>query len=56
MSDFFTVKEVALLLRVDISTVRRWIQRGVLPTVTLPQTGVRQVFRIRSSTLEALLA
>ena len=56
MSEFLTVKEVALLLRVDNSTVRRWIKRGVLAAVTLPHTGIRQVFRVRRSTLETLLA
>ncbi|BCL79686.1 helix-turn-helix domain-containing protein [Ktedonobacteria bacterium brp13] len=56
MSEFLTVKEVARDLRVDSTTVRRWIKEGILAAVVLPHAGVRQVFRIRRSTLETLLA
>ena len=56
MSEFFTVQEVAPILRVDVTTVRRWIKGGVLAAVTLPHTGIRQVFRVHRSTLETLLA
>ena len=55
MSEFLTIQEVAQILRVDGTTVRRWIKEGVLAAITLPQTGVRQVFRVRRSTLETLL-
>ena len=55
MSELLTVQEVAQILRVDGTTVRRWIKEGVLAAITLPRTGVRQVFRVRRSTLEPLL-
>jgi excisionase family DNA binding protein len=53
--DLFTVSEVARLLRVDDTTVRRWIKNGVLEAVTLPHRGKRHAYRIRRSTLDALL-
>lgn len=55
-TDLLTVREVARQLRVDDTTVRRWIKNGVLEAITLPHRGTRQAYRIRRSTLEALLA
>ena len=55
-ADLLTVREVAKQLRVDDTTVRRWIKNGVLEAITLPHRGTRQAYRIRRSTLEALLA
>lgn len=55
-ADLLTVREVARQLRVDDTTVRRWIKNGVLEAITLPHRGARQAYRIRRSTLEALLA
>jgi len=55
-SDLLTVREVAKRLRVDDTTVRRWIKNGVLDAITLPHRGTRQAYRIRRSTLERLLA
>jgi excisionase family DNA binding protein len=52
---FLTVAEVAARLRVDETTVRRWIKRGVLSAVALPHLGKRQAYRIRQSTLDALI-
>jgi len=40
---------------VDDTTVRRWIKNGVLEAITLPHRGTRQAYRIRRSTLDALL-
>ena len=54
--DLLTVREVAKQLRVDDTTVRRWIKNGVLEAITLPHRGARQAYRIRKSTLEHLLA
>lgn len=54
-SDLLTVREVAKRLRVDDTTVRRWIKNGVLEAITLPHRGTRQAYRIRSSTLATLL-
>ena len=55
-ADLLTVREVAKQLRVDDTTVRRWIKTGVLEAITLPHVGTRQAYRIRRSTLDALLA
>jgi excisionase family DNA binding protein len=55
-ADLLTVREVAKQLRVDDTTVRRWIKNGVLDAITLPHRGARQAYRIRRSTLDALLA
>jgi len=54
-ADLLTVREVAQKLRVDDTTVRRWIKNGVLAAITLPHRGTRQAYRIRRSTLDALL-
>lgn len=55
-SDLLTVREVAKQLRVDDTTVRRWIKNGVLEAITLPHRGARQSYRIRRSTLDDLLS
>ncbi len=52
----FTVAEVAARLRVDETTVRRWIKQGILSAVALPHHGKRQAYRIRQSTLDALFS
>ena len=54
-ADLLTVREVAQKLRVDDTTVRRRIKNGVLEAITLPHRGTRQAYRIRRSTLDALL-
>jgi len=54
-ADLLTVREVAKQLRVDDTTVRRWIKNGILEAITLPHRGARQAYRIRRSTLDALL-
>jgi len=54
-ADLLTVREVAQQLRVDDTTVRRWIKNGVLEAITLPHRGPRQAYRIRRSTLNSLL-
>ncbi|GCE12694.1 helix-turn-helix domain-containing protein [Tengunoibacter tsumagoiensis] len=55
-ADLLTVNEVAQRLRVDDTTVRRWIKSGVLDAIPLPHSGVRQAYRVRRTTLDALLA
>ena len=55
-ADLLTVGEVERQLRVDDTTVRRWIKSGVLDAISLPHSGLRQAYRIRRTTLEALLA
>lgn len=56
MSDLMTVSEVADALRVDSTTVRRWVKNGVLEAVVLPHLNKRMGYRIKRSTLETLLS
>jgi excisionase family DNA binding protein len=51
-----TVREVARRLRVDDTTVRRWIKNGALEAITLPHRGRRQAYRIKQSTLNSLMS
>jgi excisionase family DNA binding protein len=53
--ELLTVGEVARRLRVDETTVRRWIKSGSLEAITLPHRGKRQSYRIKQSTMETLL-
>lgn len=55
LDELLTVREVARRLRVDDTTVRRWIKTGALVAVTLPHKGRRQAYRIKKSTLDKLL-
>ena len=54
--ELLTVREVARRLRVDDTTVRRWIKSGALEAITLPHRGKRQAYRIKKSTLDTLLS
>ena len=56
LHDLITIREVANIVRVDTTTVRRWIKEGTLKAVVLPHRGNRQAYRIERETLEALLA
>lgn len=53
--ELLTVHEVARRLRVDDTTVRRWINNGILEAITLPHAGKRRGYRVKQSTLEELL-
>lgn len=53
--ELLTVHEIATRLRVDDTTVRRWIKSGALEAITLPHHSKRQTHRVRKSTLDALL-
>lgn len=55
MDELLTVHEVARRLRVDDTTVRRWIKNGALEAVTLPHSGKRQAYRVKKSTMDKLL-
>lgn len=55
-SGLLTVHEVAAELRVDDTTVRRWVKTGALDAIRLPHRGNRQAYRIRRSTLDDLLS
>ncbi len=53
--ELLTVREVARRLRVDDTTVRRWIKSGSLEAITLPHKAKRQAYRVKQSTLNVLL-
>jgi excisionase family DNA binding protein len=53
--ELLTVHEVARRLRVDDTTVRRWIKSGTLEAVSLPHRAKRQAYRVKQSTLDKLL-
>jgi excisionase family DNA binding protein len=54
-SGLLTVREVAKHLRVDDTTVRRWVKSGVLEAVALPHANKRQAYRIKRETLDKVL-
>ncbi len=51
----WTVGEVAKKLRVDETTVRRWLTSGVLEGISLPHKGKRQTYRIRQSAIDRIM-
>ncbi len=53
--DLLTISEVADILRVDDTTVRRWVKEGALEAVILPHANERQSYRIRRETLNKVL-
>jgi excisionase family DNA binding protein len=55
MSELLTVSEVADILRVDDTTVRRWVKQGALEAIVLPHVNTRQAYRIKRETLERVL-
>lgn len=55
MSNLLTVSEVAEILRVDDTTVRRWVKKGILEAITLPHLNKRHAYRVRRATVEALI-
>lgn len=54
--DLLTIHEVANRLRVDDTTVRRWINNGALDAVTLPHLGDRRSYRVKRKTLDTLMS
>ncbi len=42
MNQLLTVSEVAQILRVDDTTVRRWVKQGALQAIILPHRNARQ--------------
>ncbi len=54
-SDLLTISEVAHLLRVDTSTVRRWVSLGAMEAVILPHSNDRRVYRVKRATVDAIL-
>jgi excisionase family DNA binding protein len=55
MSELLTISEVADILRVDDTTVRRWVKQGALEAVVLPHVNARQAYRIKKDTLDRVL-
>ena len=55
VSELLTVSEVAHILRVDDTTVRRWVKQGALEAVVLPHVNARQAYRVKRETLEKVL-
>jgi excisionase family DNA binding protein len=55
MGELLTVSEVANILRVDDTTVRRWVKQGALEAVVLPHVHERQAYRIKRETLDKML-
>jgi predicted site-specific integrase-resolvase len=56
VSNLLTPREVARILRVDETTVRRWIRQGTLEAVVLPHSNdSRQAHAIKQETLNKLL-
>ena len=55
MEELLTVREVARRLRVDDTTVRRWIKNGSLEAITLPHRGKRSAYRVKKSTMVRLM-
>ncbi|MDQ2905247.1 MAG: helix-turn-helix domain-containing protein [Chloroflexota bacterium] len=55
MGELLTVSEVAEILRVDDTTVRRWVKQGVLEAIVLPHVNTRQAYRIKRETLDRVL-
>lgn len=57
-TELLTIKEVAQTLRVDPSTVKRWIEGGALQAIALPRRSShgKMRYRIRRSTLDTLLS
>jgi hypothetical protein len=51
-SSYLKVAEVARLLRVNPTTVRSWIVKGLLDATPLPHRGKRQEYRITPAALD----
>ena len=52
--ELLTVGEVAKRLRVDDTTVRRWIRQGILEAVKLPYRQ-RSAHRVKQSVVASIL-
>jgi excisionase family DNA binding protein len=53
--ELLTVHEVAEALRVDNTTVRRWIKQGVLAAVVLPHVNERHAYRVKRESLRKII-
>ena len=55
-NELLTINEVSKILRVDPTTVRRWIKRGAMEAVILPHVNARESYRVKQSTLNNVLS
>ena len=55
-AELLTTKEVARRLRVDHTTVRRWIKTGTLEAIVLPHRGSRLSYRLARVTVDAIFS
>ena len=55
MEKLFTVKDVARILQVSESTVRRWIEEGTMRSICLRDKDNRKTIRIKHSIIKKLL-
>lgn len=53
--ELLSVQQVAHLLKVDDTTIRRWITKGIFPAIRLPHKGRRVPYRIKVEDVEKLL-
>ena len=54
-SQLLTTGEVAKILRIDQSTVRRWIKSGELNAIQLKEKGMHSIYRIPLSAVQQKL-
>jgi excisionase family DNA binding protein len=54
-NELMTVDEVAKVLRLDPTTIRRYVKQGILEAVVLPHANKRQAYRIKRETLNKIL-
>lgn len=55
MSDLLTLSEVARILCVDDTTVRRWLKQDAREGIVLRHVNEHQIYMVRRSTLERLI-
>lgn len=58
LNDFeqtYTIDEFAEIVKVDRSTITRWIKRGALAAIPLPSLGKRTSYRIPYSEVQRFL-
>lgn len=53
--EFLTIDEVASKLRVNRTTVVRWVKNGALKAIALPHVNTRTVYRIPREELDKVL-
>jgi excisionase family DNA binding protein len=53
--ELLTVQEVAVIFRVDDTTIRRWVKYGALEAITLPHKNDRRQYRFRREAIEKIL-